>query len=146
MITSIGFYALAVCICYCPLAIKLFRCFINIQKDANERKLMQAECTNVTIYTCTKFAVRFVYVDTNNSVCSWQILYVNHVLWYMNGNAGPLWVILCHLPEKCRERGRRAEWTKRNRGETVQNQRRNSSMPSSTFCYSTAGPNHYSTI
>ena len=37
-------------------------------------------------FTCTKFAVRFVYVDTNNSVHSWQILYMDHVLWYVNGN------------------------------------------------------------
>ena len=28
-----------------------------------------------------------MYVDTNNSVRSWQILYVNHVLQYVNGNA-----------------------------------------------------------
>ena len=65
----------------------MFRCFINIQKDANERKLTQTGRTNVSIYACTKFAVCFVYVDTNNSVRSWQILYVNHVLWYVNGNA-----------------------------------------------------------
>ena len=39
---------------------------------------------NVAIYTCTKFAVRFVYVDANNSICLWQIPYVNHVLWYVN--------------------------------------------------------------
>ena len=39
------------------------------------------------IYMCTKFAVCFVYIDTNNSVRSWQILYVNHMLWYVNGNA-----------------------------------------------------------
>ena len=62
-------------------------CFINIQKDANEQKLTQAGRTNVAIYMCTKFVLRFVYVDTNNSVRSWQILYVNHVLWYVNGNA-----------------------------------------------------------
>ena len=65
----------------------MFRCFTNIQKDANEQKLTQAGRTNVAIYMCTKFAVRFVYVDTNNSVRSWQILYVFHVLWYVNGNA-----------------------------------------------------------
>ena len=41
----------------------------------------------VAVYMCTKFAVRFVYVDTNNSVRTWQILYVNHILWYVNGNA-----------------------------------------------------------
>ena len=50
---------------------------INIQKDANKRKLIQAGRTNLAIYTCTKFVVRFVYVDTNNSERSWQILYVN---------------------------------------------------------------------
>ena len=50
---------------------------VNIQKDANERKLTQAGRTNVAVYTCTKFAVCFVYVGTNNS---WQILYLNHVL------------------------------------------------------------------
>ena len=29
----------------------------------------------------------FMYVDTNRSVRSWQILYVNYVLQYVNGNA-----------------------------------------------------------
>ena len=33
--SSICFYALAVSICYCLSAIAVFRCFINIQKDAN---------------------------------------------------------------------------------------------------------------
>ena len=70
------------------LLCKVFRCCINIQKDANERKLTQAGRTNVAVYTCTKFVLRFVYVDTNNSVRSWQILYMNHILWYVNGNAG----------------------------------------------------------
>ena len=42
--------ALAVCIRYCPPAITMFRCFINIQKDANERKLTQAGHTNIAIY------------------------------------------------------------------------------------------------
>ena len=65
----------------------MFRCFINIQKDANELKLTQTAHTNVAIYMCTKFAVSFVYVDTNNSECLWQILYVNHILWYVKGNA-----------------------------------------------------------
>ena len=51
------------------------------------QKLTQAGHTNIAICTCTKFAVPFVYVDTNNSVRSWQILYVNHVLRYVNGNA-----------------------------------------------------------
>ena len=60
---------------------------INIQKDANKRKLIQAGRTNLAVYTCTKFAVRFVYVDTNNSERSWQILYVNHLRGYVNGNA-----------------------------------------------------------
>ena len=32
------FYALAIRIRYCPSAIAVFRCFINIQKDADERK------------------------------------------------------------------------------------------------------------
>ena len=41
-----------------------------------KRILTQAGCTNVAIYTCTKFAVRFVYVDTKSSVCTCQILYV----------------------------------------------------------------------
>ena len=84
--SSIRFYALAVRTQYCPPAIAVFRCFINIQKDAKEWKLTQAGRTNVAIYMCTKFAVRFMYVDTNNSVRSWQILYVNHILWYVNGN------------------------------------------------------------
>ena len=56
----------------------MFLCFINIQfKDANKQKLTEARRTNVVIYMCTKFAVCFVYVDTINSVCSWQILYGN---------------------------------------------------------------------
>ena len=38
------------CIRYCPLAIAVFRCFINIQKDADERKLTQAGRTNIAIY------------------------------------------------------------------------------------------------
>ena len=63
------------------------RCFINIQKDANERKPNRAGGMNVAIYMCTKVAVCFEYVDTNNSVCSWHIFFVNHVLWYVNGNA-----------------------------------------------------------
>ena len=46
----------------------MFQCFNNIQKDANERKLTRTGHTNVAVYTSTKFAVRFVYVDTNNSV------------------------------------------------------------------------------
>ena len=33
-----------------------------------KRKLTQAGHMNVAIHTCTKFAVHFVYVDTNNSV------------------------------------------------------------------------------
>ena len=80
MIASINFCALAVRIRYCLPAITVFRSFLNIQKDAYERKLAQAGRTNVAIYTCTKFAIRIVYVDTNNSVRSWKILYVNHVL------------------------------------------------------------------
>ena len=31
-------------------AIAVFRCFINIQKDADERKLTQAGGTNIAIY------------------------------------------------------------------------------------------------
>ena len=46
----IRFYALAIRICYCPLAIAVFRCFINIQKDADEQKLTQAGRTNIAIY------------------------------------------------------------------------------------------------
>ena len=42
---SIRFYALAIRILYCPSAIAVFWCFINVQKDANERKLIQAGCT-----------------------------------------------------------------------------------------------------
>ena len=48
--SSICFYALAVRIHYCPSAITMFRCFINIQTDANERKLTQAGHTNIAIY------------------------------------------------------------------------------------------------
>ena len=33
-----------------PSAIAVFRCFINIQKDADERKLTQAGRTNIAIY------------------------------------------------------------------------------------------------
>ena len=46
----IRFYALAIRIRYCPSAIAVFRCFINIQKDADERKLTQAGRTNIAIY------------------------------------------------------------------------------------------------
>ena len=48
--SSIHFYALAVRICYCPSAIAVFQCFINILNDANERKLIQAGRTNIAIY------------------------------------------------------------------------------------------------
>ena len=44
------FYALAIRIRYCPSANAVFRCFINIQKDADERKLTQAGRTNIAIY------------------------------------------------------------------------------------------------
>ena len=47
--SSIHFYAMAVRIRYCPSAIAVFQCFINIQKDANERKLIQAGRTNIAI-------------------------------------------------------------------------------------------------
>ena len=43
--------------------------------------------THVAIYMCTKFFGTFMYVETNSSVRSWQILYVNYVLQYVNGNA-----------------------------------------------------------
>ena len=46
----IRFYALAIRIRYCPSAIAVFRCFINIQKDADERKLTQAGHKNIAIY------------------------------------------------------------------------------------------------
>ena len=55
---------------YCPSAIAVFRCFINIQKDANERKTDSSR-TYEYCNLCTELAVCFVYVDTNNSVCSW---------------------------------------------------------------------------
>ena len=51
------FYALAICICYCPSAIAVFWCFINIQKDADERKLTQAGLTNMHPI-CGTFCVR----------------------------------------------------------------------------------------
>ena len=41
-----------------------------------------------------------MYVDTNNSVRSWQILYVNHVLQYVNGNAALLGVSGLQLVKK----------------------------------------------
>ena len=44
------FYALAIRIRYCLSAIAVFRCFINIQKDADERKLTQAGRMNTAIY------------------------------------------------------------------------------------------------
>ena len=47
---NILFYALAIRIPYCRSAIAVFRCFINIQKDADERKLTQAGHTNIAIY------------------------------------------------------------------------------------------------
>ena len=54
------FYALAIHIRYCSSAIAVFRCFINIQKDADEQKLTQAGCTNIAIYApnCSTFCVR----------------------------------------------------------------------------------------
>ena len=44
------------------------------------------------MYACCKLYVHqifgtFMYVETNSSVRSWQILYVNYVLQYVNGNA-----------------------------------------------------------
>ena len=58
----------------------------NIQKDANERKLTQAGGTNAAIYMCTN--LRYVLcMKIPTILYSWQILYVNHVLWYVNGNA-----------------------------------------------------------
>ena len=44
------------------------------------------------MYACCNLYVHqifgmFMYVDTNSSVRSWQILYVNYVLQYVNGNA-----------------------------------------------------------
>ena len=44
------------------------------------------------MYTCCNLYVHqifgtFMYVDTNSSVRSWQILFVNCVLQYVNGNA-----------------------------------------------------------
>ena len=43
-------------------------------------------------YACCNLYVHqifgtFIYVDTNSSVRSWQILYVNYVLQCVNGNA-----------------------------------------------------------
>ena len=43
-------FSLAIRIRYCPSAFAVFRCFINIQKDADERKLTQAGRTNIAIY------------------------------------------------------------------------------------------------
>ena len=57
--SSIRFYALAVRIRYCPSAIAVFRCFINVQKDANERKLIQAGGTMQFMHRiCGMFCVR----------------------------------------------------------------------------------------
>ena len=44
------FYALSIRIRYCPSAIAVFRCFINIQKHADERKLTQAGRMNIAIF------------------------------------------------------------------------------------------------
>ena len=52
-------------------AITVFRCFINIQKDADERKLTQAGRTNIAIYAPNLRYV--VYVVPNNSVRSWRM-------------------------------------------------------------------------
>ena len=46
----IGFYALAIFIRYCPSAVAVFRSFINIEMDADERKLTQAGRTDIAIY------------------------------------------------------------------------------------------------
>ena len=43
-------HALAIHIRYCLSAIAVFRCFINIQKDADERKLTHAGRTNIAIH------------------------------------------------------------------------------------------------
>ena len=48
--SSLSYNALAIRIRYCPSAIAVFRCFINIQKDADERKLTQAGHENIAIY------------------------------------------------------------------------------------------------
>ena len=58
------FYALAICIRYCPSAIAVFRCFINIQKDADERKLTQARRTNIAIYAPNLRYVLWMQIPT----------------------------------------------------------------------------------
>ena len=50
-------------------------------------------------YACCNLYVHqifgtFMYVDTNSFVRSWQILYVNYVLQYVNGNAASFRYIL----------------------------------------------------
>ena len=61
----IFFYALAIRIRYCPSAIAVFGCFINIQKDADERKLTQAGRTNNEIYAPNLRYVLCTQIPTN---------------------------------------------------------------------------------
>ena len=70
----IRFYALAICICYCPSAIAVFRWFINIQKDADERKLTQAGRTNIAIYAPNSRNVLCMYSTAFTMVISFALM------------------------------------------------------------------------
>ena len=73
--SSIRFYALAIRICYCPSAITVFWCFINVQKDANEQKLIQAGrtmqfmhriCRTFCVHRCQQFCTLMVNGNADN--------------------------------------------------------------------------------
>ena len=56
-------------------------------------------------YACCNLYVHqifgtFMYLDTHSSVRSWQILYVNYVLQYVNGNAASFKIIGLSVQEK----------------------------------------------
>ena len=85
----IRFYALAIRIRYCLSAIAVFRCFINIQKDADEWKLTQAGCTNIAIYAPN---LRYVLLRRYQQFCTLMV----------NGNAynQNLLIAVTHWVEK----------------------------------------------
>ena len=61
------FLCIGIHIRYCPSAIAVFRCFVNIQKDADERKLTQAGRTNIAIYAPN---LRYVCVRRYQQFCT----------------------------------------------------------------------------
>ena len=77
--SSIHFYALAVSIRYCPSAIAVFRCFINVQKDANEPKLIQAGCTmqfmpRICVMFCVRRSQQFCTLTVNGNADNQNLL------------------------------------------------------------------------